>query len=67
MHGLADYWIYSFANDKKGDLWIGTWAGLSLVRRGATIGANATIVCGAKIGRYAFIGAGAGSGCDFRC
>lgn len=29
------------------------------VRRGATIGANATIVCGATIGRYAFIGAGA--------
>ena len=27
MHGLADYWIYTFANDKKGDLWIGTWAG----------------------------------------
>jgi UDP-2-acetamido-3-amino-2,3-dideoxy-glucuronate N-acetyltransferase len=31
----------------------------TLVRRGATIGANATIVCGAMIGRYAFIGAGA--------
>ena len=29
------------------------------VRRGATIGANATIVCGSTIGRYAFIGAGA--------
>ncbi len=29
------------------------------IRRGATIGANATIVCGATIGRYAFIGAGA--------
>ncbi len=29
------------------------------VRRGATIGANATVVCGATIGRYAFIGAGA--------
>lgn len=29
------------------------------VRRGATIGANATIVCGADIGEYAFIGAGA--------
>ena len=29
------------------------------VRRGATIGANATIVCGAVLGRYAFIGAGA--------
>lgn len=31
----------------------------TLVRRGATIGANATIVCGAVIGRYAFLGAGA--------
>jgi UDP-2-acetamido-3-amino-2,3-dideoxy-glucuronate N-acetyltransferase len=31
----------------------------TLVKRGATIGANATIVCGATIGRYAFIGAGA--------
>jgi UDP-2-acetamido-3-amino-2,3-dideoxy-glucuronate N-acetyltransferase len=29
------------------------------VGHGATIGANATIVCGNKIGRYAFIGAGA--------
>ena len=29
------------------------------VRRGATIGANATIVCGREIGAYAFIGAGA--------
>ena len=31
----------------------------TLVRRGATIGANATIVCGATIGEYALIGAGA--------
>jgi UDP-2-acetamido-3-amino-2,3-dideoxy-glucuronate N-acetyltransferase len=30
-----------------------------LVRRGATIGANATIVCGITVGEYAFIGAGA--------
>jgi UDP-2-acetamido-3-amino-2,3-dideoxy-glucuronate N-acetyltransferase len=29
------------------------------VRRGATIGANATIVCGTTIGEYAFVGAGA--------
>jgi len=29
------------------------------VRRGATLGANCTIVCGVTIGRYAFIGAGA--------
>jgi len=31
----------------------------TLIRRGATIGANATIVCGHEVGRYAFIGAGA--------
>lgn len=31
----------------------------TLVRRGATIGANATIVCGHTIGDYALIGAGA--------
>jgi len=31
----------------------------TLVKRGATIGANATIVCGVTIGRYAFVGAGA--------
>ncbi len=31
----------------------------TLVRRGVTIGANATIVCGGTIGRYAFVGAGA--------
>jgi len=31
----------------------------TLVKRGATIGANATIVCGITIGEFAFIGAGA--------
>lgn len=31
----------------------------TLVRRGATIGANATIICGNTIGKYAFVGAGA--------
>jgi UDP-2-acetamido-3-amino-2,3-dideoxy-glucuronate N-acetyltransferase len=31
----------------------------TLVKKGATIGANATIVCGRTIGEYAFIGAGA--------
>ena len=31
----------------------------TLVKKGATIGANATIVCGITIGKYAFIGAGA--------
>ena len=31
----------------------------TLVRKGASMGANSTIVCGVTIGRYAFIGAGA--------
>jgi UDP-2-acetamido-3-amino-2,3-dideoxy-glucuronate N-acetyltransferase len=31
----------------------------TLVERGATLGANCTIVCGTRIGRFAFIGAGA--------
>lgn len=30
----------------------------TLVKRGASIGANATVVCGTTIGRYSFIGAG---------
>ena len=30
----------------------------TLAKRGATLGANCTIVCGAAIGRYAFVGAG---------
>jgi hypothetical protein len=29
------------------------------IREGATIGANATVVCGCHVGRYAFVGAGA--------
>jgi len=31
----------------------------TLVRRGASVGANSTIVCGSTVGRYAFIAAGA--------
>lgn len=31
----------------------------TFIRKGATIGANATIICGNEIGAYAFIGAGA--------
>jgi UDP-2-acetamido-3-amino-2,3-dideoxy-glucuronate N-acetyltransferase len=30
----------------------------TLVKRGATIGANATVVCGITLGRYSFVGAG---------
>ncbi|WP_410473563.1 acyltransferase [Guyparkeria sp. TX1] len=31
----------------------------TLVKQGATLGANCTIVCGVTVGRYAFVGAGA--------
>ena len=31
----------------------------TLIRRGATLGANCTIVCGVTVGRYAFVAAGA--------
>lgn len=31
----------------------------TLVQKGATIGANATVICGNNIGKYAFVGAGA--------
>ncbi|MDR3129181.1 MAG: N-acetyltransferase [Tannerellaceae bacterium] len=31
----------------------------TLIKRGATIGANATIICGCTVGEYAFVGAGA--------
>lgn len=31
----------------------------TVIRRGASVGANATVVCGVTIGRYAFVGAGA--------
>jgi UDP-2-acetamido-3-amino-2,3-dideoxy-glucuronate N-acetyltransferase len=35
------------------------WCLPTLVKRGATIGANATIVCGSTLGRFSFVGAGA--------
>lgn len=31
MHGLADYWVYAFAEAPGGALWIGTWAGANRV------------------------------------
>lgn len=31
----------------------------TLIKKGATIGANATVICGVTVGRHAFIGAGA--------
>lgn len=32
---------------------------LTLIKKGATLGANCTIVCGVTVGEYAFVGAGA--------
>ena len=29
LHGLGDYWVYSFADQENIAMWIGTWAGLS--------------------------------------
>ena len=31
MHGLADYWVYSFTEQQDGTIWVGTWAGLSRI------------------------------------
>lgn len=36
----------------------------TIVRRGATLGANCTIVCGVTVGQFAFVGAGAVINCD---
>jgi UDP-2-acetamido-3-amino-2,3-dideoxy-glucuronate N-acetyltransferase len=56
-----------FTNDKNPRAYIkkGTEALLpTLVRANATVGANATIVCGNIIGRFAFVGAGSVVICD---
>jgi len=29
LHGIADYWVYSFAEQANGDVWIGTWDGVT--------------------------------------
>jgi len=29
LHGLADYWVYSFAEQADGTVWIGTWNGVN--------------------------------------
>jgi len=29
LHGLADYWVYSFAEQANGNVWIGTWNGVN--------------------------------------
>ncbi len=50
----------TFTNDRYPRAFAGSWELVpTLVKRGASIGANATIVCGVTIGEYAMVGAGA--------
>lgn len=37
MHGLADYWVYSFAEQSDGTIWIGTWAGANRLDPGKEV------------------------------
>jgi len=48
-------------NDKhpRSFIWNESRVGKTLIKKGASIGANATIVCGITIGKYAMVGAGA--------
>lgn len=48
-----------FTNVKRPRAWFRSSFVPTLVSTGATIGANATIICGTTIGQYAFIAAGA--------
>jgi len=49
-----------FTNDRQPRAFVPDWEITpTLVHRGASIGANATIVCGVEIGEYAMVGAGA--------
>lgn len=51
--------VFTNVNNPRAEIERKTEYRRTLVKRGATIGANATIVCGATLGRYCFIGAGA--------
>jgi len=51
--------VFTNVNDPRAFLERKSEFRLTLVRRGASIGANATIVCGHDVGAYAFVGAGA--------
>lgn len=49
-----------FTNDRRPRAHAGDWRVVrTLVRTGASIGANATVVCGVEIGEHAMVGAGA--------
>jgi acetyltransferase-like isoleucine patch superfamily enzyme len=50
----------TFTNDKIPRAFNGEWKITpTLIKRGASIGANATIVCGVVVGEYSMVGAGA--------
>ena len=49
-----------FTNDRVPRAFLAEWTVTpTLVRRGASIGANATLICGITVGEYAMVGAGA--------
>lgn len=55
----------TFTNDQYPRAFSATWeVAPTLVRRGASIGANATIVCGRTVGEYSLVAAGAVVTCD---
>ena len=51
----------TFTNDKRPRAWLWDESRVckTVIRKGASIGANATILCGITIGEYAMVGAGA--------
>tara|TARA_B100001093_G_scaffold487801_1_gene524410 strand:+ start:17 stop:616 length:600 start_codon:yes stop_codon:yes gene_type:complete len=51
--------VFTNVNNPRSDIIRKNEYKKTLVKKGATLGANCTIVCGIKIGRFAFIGAGA--------
>lgn len=51
--------VFTNVNNPRAEIERKTEFRRTLVKRGATIGANATIVCGKTLGAYCFIGAGA--------
>lgn len=50
----------TFTNDQypRAFLWGEDRIGRTLIKKGASIGANSTIICGVTVGRYAMVGAG---------
>lgn len=51
--------VFTNVNNPRAEIERKTEYRKTLVEKGATIGANATIVCGVTLGKYSFVGAGA--------